>query len=149
VALELRAPTELLPEAMAARLLLLGDGHPLRVARYGGRRGSGQTDLLVSTLAPRETPLEEVRAQLERAVRELAPFCGDALVRRATAAARWDRDDLVGAADARAPEAPAGLRLSSRPLVVSLERDAAAAHGFEGELLLGWRAGDELRAELG
>jgi hypothetical protein len=142
VELPLRAPAELLPEAMAPRLIVLGDGAPLRIARYAGRQRE-QTDLLVSTLAPREADAAAIRTLLERAVHELAPFCGERLERRPLPAARWDRDDGLLAAD------PAGVvRVSRSPLVVSLERGAAAAFGFEGDLLLGWRAGDELCAEL-
>ena len=79
---------------------------------------------------------------------ELAPFCGARLERRPAPAVRWDRDDLLYDAGPRDPSA-AAVRVSSRPPVVALERGDAAAYGFEGELLLGWRAGDELQAELG
>jgi hypothetical protein len=83
-------------------------------------------------------------------VHELAPFCSGRLERRPAPAARWDRDDLLHASEPDGRDAPgAGLRLSGRPLVVALERGQAAAYGFEGELLQGWRAGDELCAELG
>ena len=32
--------------------------------------------------------------------------------------------------------------------MLALERDAAATHGFEGELLLGLRGGDDALAEI-
>jgi hypothetical protein len=143
IELPLRAPAELLPEAMAPRLLLLGDGAPVRVARHAGRRGE-QAELLVSTLAPRDADADAILSRLERTIDELAPFCADRLERRPLPAARWDRDDgLLAAADSSG-----ATRVSRSPLVVALERGASAAWGFEGDLLLGWRAGDELCAEL-
>jgi len=135
---------------MARRVVVHGDGYPLRVARYAGPRASARDDLFLSTVTPREADVEVSYARLERAVEELAPFCSSRIERRPAPGVLWDRDDLLHAATtpARDPSA-AGARLSSRPLVVALERDAAAAYGFEGELLSGWRAGDELLAELG
>ena len=41
------------------------------------------------------------------------------------------------------------MRVSGRPLIYSVERSGVAGLGVEGELLLGWRAGDAVAAELG
>jgi hypothetical protein len=150
VTLELHAPAELLPDAMAERLIALGAGEPLRVARCGGRRAGERAELLVSTVAPRDADIPAIHARLEGAVRDLAPFCAARLETRPHPAPRWDRDDLLHDVAASAQEpAPTCLRLSSRPLVVSLERAASGAFSFEGDLLLGWRAGDDLVALLG
>jgi hypothetical protein len=147
VSLHLRTPADRLPEAMARRVLVIGEEWPMRVARHAPRRAGEPADLIASTLAPRDGDPDAVRARLERALQDLAPFCGDAFERRPPPGARWDRDDLLPAA--AAPDAlPSAQRLSSRPLVFSLDRDAAAPHGFEGDLLLGWRAGDDVLAEI-
>jgi hypothetical protein len=148
VGLQLRAPAGLLPEAMAPRVVVQGDGHPIRVARYPGPRSGAHDDLLLSTIAAHSEDAESVRARLERTLHDLAPFCAPRLERRPAPAARWDRDDLVHEASAQARDVGAGARLSTRPPVVSLEPGDAAAFGFEGSLLLGWRTGDELLAEL-
>lgn len=150
VGIHLRAPSGLLPEAMARRLVVHGEGYPLRIARHAGPRASARDDLFVSTVAPRDAEVEVVYARLERVVDELAPFCSARIERRPAPGTKWDRDDLLHAAAQSAHDpGVAGTRLSSRPLVVALERELAAAYGFEGELLHGWRAGDELLAELG
>jgi hypothetical protein len=148
VGLHLRAPAGLLPEAMAPRLVVQGDGHPIRVARHPGPRAGGHDDFLLSTIASLAEDAESVRVRLERTLHELAPFCAPRLERRPAPAARWDRDDLVREASAQPRDVGAGERLSTRPPVVSLEPGDAAAFGFEGSLLLGWRTGDELLAEL-
>jgi hypothetical protein len=144
----LRAPAQRLPEAMAQRLLVLGGEEPLRIARLPVRRGDPHAELLVSLRAPIDALEAALHARLESAVLELAPFCAGQLERRSGPAARWDRDDLLPELGRATPDAAAGLRLSSRPLIVALERSAAGATSFEGDLLLGWRAGDELAAEL-
>jgi hypothetical protein len=148
VGLHLRAPAGLLPEAMAPRVVVQGDGHPIRVARHAGPRSGAYDDLLLSTIAAHSEDAESVRARLERTLHDLAPFCAPHLERRPVPATRWDRDDLVHEASSQARDVGAGARLSSRPPVVSLEPGDAAAFGFEGSLLLGWRTGDELQAEL-
>jgi len=40
------------------------------------------------------------------------------------------------------------VRLSSRPPIFALERAWLGDLGFEGDLLLGWRAGDAIADEL-
>ncbi|HVN37619.1 MAG TPA: hypothetical protein VMW19_05515 [Myxococcota bacterium] len=148
VGLHLRAPAGLLPEAMAPRLVVQGDGPPIRVARHPGPHAGGHDDFLLSTIASHAEDAESVRARLERTLHELAPFCAPHLERRPAPAARWDRDDLVHEASGEARDVGPGARLSTRPPVVSLEPGDAAAFGFEGSLLLGWRTGDEWRSEL-
>ncbi len=144
----LRAPAQRLPEAMAQRLLVLGGEAPLRIARFPGRRSDSDALLLVSMRAPVSASEDALHARLESAVLELAPFCADQIERRPGPGARWDRDDLLPELGKATPDAAAGSRLSSRPLIVALERGAAGATSFEDDLLLGWRAGDELQAEL-
>jgi hypothetical protein len=147
VSLHARVPAALLPEAMAKRVLVLGEEWPLRIARHAPRRAGEPADLIASTLAPRTADPEVVCTRLERALRELAPFCGESLERRPASGARWDRDDLLPER-ASTETLPSAQRVSGRPPVLVLDRDAAVAHGYEGELLLGLRAGDDALAEI-
>ena len=41
------------------------------------------------------------------------------------------------------------IRISSRPPLYELPREALASLGVEGDVLLGWRAGDRIAADLG
>jgi hypothetical protein len=60
----------------------------------------------------------------------------------------WDSDAwLADPQGASWPEEPE-LRLSRSPSVYSLERSCVGGLGGEGELWLGWRAGDAIAAEL-
>jgi hypothetical protein len=145
----LRVPAQRLPEAMARRVVAQqGDDEPFRIARLPGARGAAHAELLLSLRAPADAADDALAARLERALLELAPFCEGRIERRPDPGARWDRDDLLPELPRAGAEAFASQRLSSRPSIVALERTAAGAFGFEGELLLGWRAGDELCAEL-
>jgi len=97
--------------------------------------------------APEAAAVAEAR--IERALRDLLPFSEGALERRALPARRWDSDAWLADPDGAAwPEEPE-LRLSSRPHVFSLERAPVGGLGGEGELWLGWRAGDAIAEELG
>jgi hypothetical protein len=66
-----------------------------------------------------------------------------------TRAPRWDLAQPI--AD---PEAGGGwpgeseIRLPCRQPVYALERGVVGALGFDGDLLLGWRAGDAIAADL-
>jgi hypothetical protein len=155
----LRARRHVIPPAMASRLILVDED-----------ASSGETPS-VSTLALFERPderewvdlvlrsviLEEedeetreaVEERLVERVRELLPFSEDALERRPVQRPLWDDDDFL-------EEPPAGghwpgqfdLRLHGKPPIHVLDRSRVAGLGLEGELLLGWRGGDALAAEL-
>jgi hypothetical protein len=78
------------------------------------------------------------------------PFAGERRVSVPVPELRWDDDSWL--ADP-APEAGwpalAELRLPSRQPIYSLDRCSVAGLGFEGDLLLGWRGGDAIAADLG
>ena len=62
----------------------------------------------------------------------------------------WDRDGLL--ADPPAEDswpAEGSLRSASRMAAYRLDRWQVGALGFEGDLLLGWRAGDAIAGDLG
>ncbi len=81
---------------------------------------------------------------------ELMPFTGNGGLQAQTAAKPvWDTDEpLRDAGPGRGWPGPCDIRLSSKPPIYSLERADAAALGFEGDLLLGWRAGESIAADL-
>ena len=151
-----RAPRADLPEGMAARLILLTQPESedpqrgvasLTVSSTGPR--SRMVDLVARVVVGSDEQADDCCERVETALRELMPFAGDALERQTVALPSWDDDDWL--------EHPAGgaewpgeaqLRVSSRPPVYRLDRPAVAGLGLEGDLLLGWRAGDAISTEL-
>ena len=90
--------------------------------------------------------LEAHHDELEAAVRAFLPFTEGRLERVAVAARPcWDDElALVDPAPGGGWPPQVDIRRSGRPLVYSLPRSEVGALGIEGELLLGWRAGDAL-----
>jgi hypothetical protein len=83
------------------------------------------------------------------AVSELLPFSAPSLERVRARPPRWDVEDQL------ADPPPGGgwpgeseIRLACRQPVYALERSVVASLGFDGDLLLGWRAGDAIAADL-
>ena len=77
------------------------------------------------------------------------PFSEGRVLQREHPWPAWDDPDaLYDASDAGWPP-EASLRLGSRRPVYAIPREVAAALGTEGDVLLGWRAGDALSEELG
>ena len=107
-------------------------------------------DLVASAVIPCQgfdTPAAE--AEITAAVSELLPFAERSLQRVLSRPPRWDVEDLL------ADPPPGGgwpgeseIRLACRQPVYALERDVVASLGFDGDLLLGWRAGDAIAADL-
>ena len=150
-----QVPREALPEAMASRVVIVGeaplDGTRLvRVRRFGGSNGA-PFDLVAGAVLPvDEADRKGWEQRIEQRVRGLLPFAGPRLVRVPAPTPRWDDDTWLAdpAPDAAWP-APAELRISSRQPIYSLERACVAGLGFEGDLLLGWRGGDAIASDLG
>jgi hypothetical protein len=155
VSLHLRADRSVLPEAMAARVILVAD--PSRPAigdncvtlrRFAG--ADGEVHLVASALAGLEEAAgSELLDRVEARVRELMPFAGEALRRVPEPLPRWDDDDLVSDPPEGAGwPAEVEVRLPTKQPIYHLDRSAVAALGCEGELLLGWRGGDAIAADL-
>ena len=153
----LRGDRRVLPQAMAGRVVRVedpeaqGDGPDvvcLRVHRGGA--GAENVDILASAVvAASDARAPETADAIERAARAVLPFSEGRLVRQPVAQAEWDVDDLL--VDPRRGvgwPAEGDVRLSSRPSVFCLERGDVAGLGLEGDLLLGWRAGDAIAADL-
>ncbi len=151
--LHFRTAREQLSPSMAARVVWRdpddGECVALRVRR--GERRSDGVDLLASVVVPCGDDDAEARgeARIACALRDLLPFSDGALERRPLATGRWDSDALLAEPLRGAwPDDPE-LRLSSRPPVYGLDRACVGGLGGEGELWLGWRAGDAIADELG
>jgi hypothetical protein len=156
-ALHLRAPRALVPEAMAPRVIVLRDPvrppegtNALCLRRFPAPDDAQQIDFVVTAVldaAERDLPARE--AEMLAAVAALLPFAEGSLRRVPDLAPRWDDD-----APLCDPPAGAGwpgeleLRLPGRQPLYHLERAGLAGLGFEGEILLGWRAGDAIAADL-
>jgi hypothetical protein len=153
----LRMPRDAVPEGMARRFLRVGDpNQPLEGANLlrvsVGPEKSGRDVQVVATYLLPEAAHDEAALEIEVAetLLEEMPFAR-ASARRAVAGARprWD-DDLA------LEDPPAGggwpsevdLRVLSKPPVYRLPREEIGVLGFEGDCLLGWRAGDAILADL-
>jgi hypothetical protein len=156
VFVRLRGSRPALPEAMGENLVYVRDaaapfeGTNLVVVRSFAGRNPDEVDLLASAVLPAEAGSgKAAEAEIEAALRELLPFSDSALAREPVPQPLWDTDAVV--AD---PEPGTGwpaecdVRLSSRPPIFALERAWLGELGFEGDLLLGWRAGDAIADEL-
>lgn len=153
----LRMPRDAVPEGMARRFLRVGDPQqPLEGAnlvRVGvGPEKSGRDVQVIATYLLPEGPHDEAALELEvaEALLDLMPFAR-ATARRAVAGTRPRWDDDLALED---PPAGAGwpsevdLRVLSKPPVYRLPREEVGVLGFEGDCLLGWRAGDAILADL-
>jgi len=140
VAVHLRGSRRALPESMSENVVCVRDpaarveGTNVIAIRIfpGGKPDT--VDLIASAAVPADTPdLETVAA----------------LVREPTPQPVWDTDAVLADPE-RGTGWPAScdVRLSSRPSIFALERAWLGGLGFEGDLLLGWRAGDAIADEL-
>jgi hypothetical protein len=117
---------------------------------FPSARHDDTVDLVASSVvAADESNVAAREAEIEAGVAELMPFAAGALVRQPEPSPRWDSDDFLcdPAASAGWP-ATSNIRISSRPPTFALDRAAVAGLGFEGDVLLGWRTGDCVAAEL-
>lgn len=166
VQIHLRAPSRAIPEGMGQRLILLGETHPqadferapaadlslgaiVTLSVFAGASAGGECDLVASTVVGADEAIPGIEEQLESQVRGLFPFENGSLTRCETHRPEWDDDGWL--------EDPPGhlgwptqvpLQVSSRPSVYRLDRAEVAGLGLEGDLLLGWRAGDAIAQEL-
>jgi hypothetical protein len=146
-----RGPREQIPPSMADRVIWRdGDGESVALHVFRGRGRSTGFDLLASVVVPIDDAeaVKRGEARIERALRDLLPYSEGALERVPLPVSRWDSDALLADPVAAAwPDDPE-LRICSRPTVYGLDRASVGGLGGEGELWLGWRAGDAIAAEL-
>jgi len=156
VCVHLRGARRALPESMSENVVFVRDpaaplegNNALALRIFPGHRPDA-VDLLASAAIPTDaTDFEAVADQIEHALRELLPFSEAELLREPTVQPVWDTDAVLSD-----PEPGSGwpascdVRLSSRPSIFALERAWLGGLGFEGDLLLGWRAGDAIANDL-
>jgi len=150
VSLHFLTAREFLPESMGDRVIAVTNpadpvGEDLICVRTFPGEGAA-AHIVASAVVPRD---KDPRPAIEQCVRKLLPFQEQTLQRQPLPELRWDHDaDLEDLPHSAGWPDEVELRLSSRPLVYALDRRAIASLGFEGDLLLGWRAGQAIAAEL-
>jgi hypothetical protein len=167
-----RIPTTILPEGMSARVILPGRGAgntevdrraeaeaadpTVTVTAFPNQTQIGYVDLVARASIPvtnRESlpeQLSNLGQSITARLKALMPFCGDELEQIEVTPPQWDNDDgwLEDPPPGTGWPAEIDLRLSTRPPIYQLDRAAVAGLGLEGDLLLGWRGGDAIAAEL-
>jgi len=158
VALHYRIRCDLIPEGMERRVICVRDLHKamtgdnvITLQQFPPAEGSRSCDWIARTVVEHTQSAEQAAETAVAAVlRDLLPFSADKLSRVHSAAPVWDDATLLSD-----PKPGGGwpcdtdIRLASRPPVFHLAREDVAALGSEGELLLGWRAGEVIGAQLG
>jgi hypothetical protein len=157
LSIHLRSRRSLLPHAMARRVILVRDpDRPLdgtnliRLRVFHSTQRSDTVDLVASSvIVASERDLRAREDEIEMGVAELMPFASGQLERDRRPVPRWDCDDWLGDPPAnRGWPAACEVRLSSRPPAYGLDRADVGGLGFEGEVILGWRGGDVVAAEI-
>jgi hypothetical protein len=146
----LRAVRDVLPEALADRALLFSDDRadPIALSLHPSDR-KRYVDLAARQTVDVGDDLEAAHARIEAAVRALLPFSEKKVARVSDAGAPiWDDEFALGELEAGGWPTEVEIRLHPNPLVYHLPRDEMGAVGAEGDLLLGWHAGDTLAAAL-
>jgi len=161
LAVHLRCKTAALPEGMGRRLVLSEDpespdglGH-VTVSLYASSESSTSVELVARSVLPGD-PLQAqddeilaLEGRIEARVRTLLPCAAKKLTRRKLARPLWDDDDwLEDPPPGQGWPAEIDLRVNAKPPVYRLDRARIAGLGLEGDLLLGWRGGDAIAAEL-
>ncbi|MAJ60943.1 MAG: hypothetical protein CBC48_13675 [bacterium TMED88] len=159
LAVHLRADREVVPAGMCARLVLLPPENPetdkpgqrevISLSAFPASEGGEGVDLIARIrLRPghEEDPAtEEILRRIER----LMPFSEGRVVPSEQLRPLWDDDGLLEDPEpGRSWPSEIDLRVSGRTPVYRLDRAGVAGLGLEGDLLLGWRAGDAVAADI-
>jgi len=160
VAVHLRVRRSVLPEGMAPRVVRLRDPalppEGTNLVTIGihpaSQPGTDRVELVAAAVVPEEEARNDrdaVEREIIGAALELMPFSEGRVEREATPEPHWD-DDFVRSDPGIGEGWPveAEIRLSGKPPVYGLPRQAVAALGMEGDVLLGWRAAEAIRSEL-
>ncbi|MCH8133222.1 MAG: hypothetical protein E2O66_06020 [Deltaproteobacteria bacterium] len=149
IQVHLRADPAVVPDAMAPRLIAVNAaGTEVSCIQRYPTPGRDAVDLVASTVAA-HSRAAEVEERLVATVADLMPFSSGRLLRVPIVTGCWD--DVGWLAD---PPDGGGwpdvceIRLGTKQEIYQLDRAAVAGLGFEGDLLLGWRGGDAIAADL-
>lgn len=159
MAIHLRCSRSVLLEGMGPSLLLTGDSQaapkgldPVSLSVYPSAKADVVDLVARAVVDPSDlgSDAASVERALEERVRELLCFARDNLKRCAVTHPRWDDDGwLEDPVSGTGWPTEVSLRVSSRPSIYRLDRAEVAGLGVEGDLLLGWRAGDAIARDLG
>lgn len=148
---QLRILREVLPEALAPRAILAEHpSSPACLTVHPSERGAHYAELTVTRDIPLDLDRDSVHDALETSLWGLFPFAEGKMARRGVCLLpHWD-DELAQIEPGTSAGWPGEveIRASAKPLVYALPRDAVFGLGGEGELLLGWRAGDTIAGQL-
>jgi hypothetical protein len=154
LSVHLRGPRRALPEGMATRVIRVGNlsqkiagTNLIRLRVFGNRDGSDPVDLVASAVVPIEATEDSIRDEIEAGVESLFPLGKEGWTRVDAQSPTWDRDEFLADPQGEWP-AEISLRPHSRTPAYVLDRWKLGALGFEGDLLLGWRAGDAIASDL-
>lgn len=165
LAVHLRCKTAALPEGMGRRLVVTDDPErpdglgDVTVSLYASSESATSVEMVARAMLPddpvearvqdQEQDLLALEDRIEARVRGLIPFADKRLTRRKLERPLWDDDDwLEDPPPGQGWPAEIDLRVNGRPPVYRLDRAGVAGLGLEGDLLLGWRGGDAIAAEL-
>ncbi|MCP4038822.1 MAG: hypothetical protein GY733_17910, partial [bacterium] len=152
----LRTKRSVLPEGMSKRVLLLNEpgstGEPGAVATlsvFSRDDDPRWVDLVARSVALDGIEHAEQEQRLVERVLALLPFHADQVERVVIKQPRWDDDHwLEDPSNGACWPGELDLRVSAKLPVYMLDRSWVAGLGFEGDLLLGLRAGEALQKEL-
>ena len=158
LSLHFRVPARVVPEGMGSRLISVRDpGKPrtgtnvitLRLFHDPSQEADPVVDLVASAVVERDDtriPVHEV--EIGRAVEALFPFGENDLFHASTHEPTWDGDIwLFDPPNGDSWPSEIEIQASTRPPIYVLERAGLAALGFEGDVMLGWRAGEAIAGE--
>lgn len=154
--LHYRSEAGALPVGMSERVARLsspdesGTRAVVTLQTYPQARPGGPVDLIAATIGPEgETSRGEAEDWIRRTIHDLVPFSEQTLESVDVPETTWDSDaPLIDPAGGACWPKLADIRLSQRPAIFALERGVTAGLGVEGDLLLGWRAGEAIGEEL-
>jgi hypothetical protein len=158
ISVHLRAQRDVVPEALARRAILVSDpaapligANAIALTVHPSERGGLFAEVVASAVVEDDPKiLAESDARIEEAVRRLMPFSQGRISRIPNPARPlWD-DEAAAPTPERGDGWPGEVEIHTpgRRPVFCLPREGLAGLGLEGDLLLGWRAGDAIRAEL-
>ncbi len=159
LAVHLRCKTAALPEGMGRRLVIMPnpeveDGLGDVTSSLYASDSAKSIEVVGRAVVPGAPALgdDEIAAledRIEARLRTLMPFAERRLTRLPIDRPLWDDDDwLEDPPPGQGWPAEIVLRVNGRPPVYRLDRAGVAGLGLEGDLLLGWRGGDAIAAEL-
>ncbi len=160
IGLHLRIDRDVLPRGMCPRVIALGDPgasgaqspfseRVASITAYAIPDSGEQFDLVARLRVNEGEDIEAAEDELARRIHELMPFANGRIHRRAQRRPVWDDDGwLEDPAPGAGWPAEIDLRSMGKPAVYRMDRASVANLGVEGDLLLGWRAGDAIANAL-